>query len=82
VLPGAGMTEATEVGRRISVAVAAEDWEALVPGTPVGVSVGFADLSGASANLREVLGAAFELADREMLRAKPQSSAKRRAAAS
>ncbi|MEH1125068.1 GGDEF domain-containing protein [Micromonospora sp. CPCC 206061] len=82
VLPGAGMTEATEVGRRISVAVAGEDWESLVPGTPVGVSVGFADLSGASANLREVLGTAFEIADREMLRAKPQPSAKRRAAAS
>ena len=44
VLPGAGLAEAAEVARRISAAVAAEDWESLVPGTPVGVSVGFAEL--------------------------------------
>jgi diguanylate cyclase (GGDEF)-like protein len=70
VLPGAGMAEAAEVGRRIGAAVEAEEWESLVPGTPVGVSVGFAEVSP-SANLREALGTAFELADRAMLRAKP-----------
>ncbi|MEV1286856.1 GGDEF domain-containing protein [Micromonospora sp. NPDC049679] len=70
VLRGAGMREADEVARRIGAAVAAEDWESLVPGTPVGVSVGFAELSGAGSNLRDALGAAFEIADREMLRAK------------
>ncbi|GAA4675077.1 GGDEF domain-containing protein [Phytohabitans rumicis] len=71
VLPGAGKAEAAEVGRRIVAAVAAEDWQSLVPGTPVGVSVGFAEVSSSGANLREALGEAFELADREMLRAKP-----------
>ncbi|MEJ3749647.1 GGDEF domain-containing protein [Actinomycetes bacterium KLBMP 9797] len=72
VLPNAGMAEAAEVGRRISAAVSGEDWESLVPGTPVGVSVGFAEVSGAGANLREALLAAFELADREMLNSKPK----------
>ena len=70
VLPGAGMSEAAEVARRINAAVRTEDWESLVPGTPVGVSIGFAEVSGAGASLRESLGVAFELADREMLRAK------------
>lgn len=67
VLPGAGMSEAGEVGRRISTAVAAEDWESLVPGTPVRLNVGFAEVKGPTAGLRD----AFEVADREMLRAKP-----------
>ncbi|MBE1484803.1 GGDEF domain-containing protein [Plantactinospora soyae] len=70
VLPGAGMAEAGEVGRRIGAAVAAEDWESLVPGTPVGVSVGFAEVRASGTGLRDALGTAFELADREMLRAK------------
>ncbi|MFB9235443.1 GGDEF domain-containing protein [Plantactinospora siamensis] len=70
VLPNAGTAEAAEVARRIFSAVEDEDWEALVPGTPVGVSVGFAEVHGAGPALREALGAAFEVADREMLRAK------------
>jgi len=75
VLPGAGMAEAAEVARRISMAVHGEDWESLVPGTPVGVSVGFAEVSGSGAALRDALGTAFELADREMLRAKARPRA-------
>ncbi|GAA4575963.1 hypothetical protein GCM10023176_46330 [Micromonospora coerulea] len=70
VLAGAGMSEAAEVARRIDAAIRTEDWESLVPGTPVGVSIGFAEVSGSGASLREALGIAFELADREMLRAK------------
>ncbi|KKK06194.1 diguanylate cyclase [Micromonospora sp. HK10] len=71
VLPETGMTEAAEVARRIQAAVRTEDWESLVPGTPVGVSIGFAEVSGGSGvSVREALGTAFELADREMLRAK------------
>jgi diguanylate cyclase (GGDEF)-like protein len=70
VLPGAGMVEAAEVSRRITAAVLAEDWESLVPGTPVGVSVGFAEVRGSGTGLRDALGNAFEIADREMLRAK------------
>ncbi|WP_428963824.1 GGDEF domain-containing protein [Micromonospora fluostatini] len=73
VLAGAGMTEAAEVGRRIGAAVRTEDWESLVPGTPVGVSVGFAEVSGSGPALRSALHAAFEEADRAMLRTKPPS---------
>lgn len=70
VLPFAGMGEAEEMARRITIAVHNEDWESLVPGTPVGVSVGFAEVDGTAAGLREALSTAFEVADREMLRAK------------
>ncbi|MEV0720568.1 GGDEF domain-containing protein, partial [Asanoa sp. NPDC050611] len=70
VLPGAGMAEAADVARRVAAAVAAEDWQALVPGTPVGVSVGFAEVNGSGPALRDALGQAFEIADREMLRSK------------
>jgi diguanylate cyclase (GGDEF)-like protein len=70
VLPSAGMAEAAEVARRINAAVQAEDWASLVPGTPVGVSVGFAEVSGSGPGLRDALSTAFKIADREMLRAK------------
>ncbi|MFI1193420.1 GGDEF domain-containing protein [Micromonospora sp. NPDC020750] len=75
VLSGAGMSEAAEVARRIKAAVGTEDWESLVPGTPVGVSIGFAEVSGSGAGLRDALGTAFETADREMLAAKVRSRA-------
>ncbi|MFI9640918.1 GGDEF domain-containing protein [Micromonospora sp. NPDC051925] len=77
VLSGAGMTEAAEVARRIDAAVRTEDWESLVPGTPVGVSIGFAEVSGSGTGtaLRDALGTAFEIADREMLRAKTRTRA-------
>ncbi|MEU4676878.1 GGDEF domain-containing protein [Micromonospora sp. NPDC023737] len=75
VLPGAGMSEAAEVARRVGAAVASEDWEALVPGTPVGVSIGFAEVSGTGPELRDALSTAFEIADREMLRAKTRPRA-------
>ncbi|WP_341717380.1 GGDEF domain-containing protein [Micromonospora sp. FIMYZ51] len=70
VLPGAGMTEATEVARRIDAAVRTEDWESLVPGTPVGVSIGFSEVGSGGPGQRDALSAAFEAADREMLQAK------------
>ncbi|MFC0005983.1 GGDEF domain-containing protein [Micromonospora siamensis] len=76
VLPGAGMGEAAEVARRIDAAVRDEDWESLVPGTPVGISIGFAEVGdGAGPSLRDALSAAFEAADREMLRAKARPRA-------
>jgi diguanylate cyclase (GGDEF)-like protein len=75
VLPDATMLEAAEVARRIGAAVDGEDWESLVPGTPVGVSVGFAEVHGSGAALREALGVAFQIADREMLRAKTRPRA-------
>ncbi|MGW5558356.1 diguanylate cyclase domain-containing protein [Micromonospora sp. NPDC003944] len=74
VLPDTGMSEAAEVARRIEAAVRLEDWESLVPGTPVGVSIGFAEVSGGS-GLRDALSVAFEQADREMLRAKTRPRA-------
>ncbi|MEV7331230.1 GGDEF domain-containing protein [Micromonospora sp. NPDC093244] len=74
VLPDTGMAEAAEVARRIEAAVLAEDWESLVPGTPVGVSIGFAEVSGGG-GLRDALSVAFEVADREMLRAKSRPRA-------
>ena len=73
VLPGSGMPEAADVAHRITTAVRAQDWQSLVPGTPVGVSVGFASVNGTGNSLREALGAAFEEADREMLKAKGRS---------
>ncbi|MEO3778773.1 GGDEF domain-containing protein [Micromonospora sp. B11E3] len=75
VLSGAGMTDAAEVARRIEAAVRTEDWETLVPGTPVGVSIGFAEVDATGPGLREALGTAFEVADREMLRAKTRPRA-------
>ena len=75
VLPGASMAEAADVARRITAAVLNEDWESLVPGTPVGVSIGFAEVSGSGAALRAALSSAFETADREMLRAKARPRA-------
>ncbi|MEE6257710.1 GGDEF domain-containing protein [Plantactinospora sonchi] len=75
VLPGAGMAEAGEVGRRIRTAIRAEDWESLVPGTPVGVSVGFAEVQTVGVGTRDPFSAAFELADREMLTAKAEARA-------
>ncbi|MEV7226705.1 GGDEF domain-containing protein [Polymorphospora sp. NPDC051019] len=75
VLTGAGLAEAGEVARRIGQAVAAEDWESLVPGTPVEVSIGFAEVTGSGAALREALASAFDVADREMMRARSRARA-------
>ncbi|MGY0232877.1 diguanylate cyclase [Longispora urticae] len=44
ILPAASAAEAVEIGDRIRTAVDSEDWGALVPGTPVSVSVGWAPL--------------------------------------
>ncbi len=75
VLPSTAMAEAAEVARRIESAVRTEDWESLVPGTPVGVSIGFAEVPAGGPGIRDALSAAFEAADREMLRAKTRPRA-------
>jgi diguanylate cyclase (GGDEF)-like protein len=67
VLPTTSPAEAREIQRRIVAAVAAEDWHALVPGTPVGVTIGWAGLPGENF---ESVAEAFEAADHAMLRAK------------
>jgi diguanylate cyclase (GGDEF)-like protein len=75
VLAKADGPEVAEVASRIQAAVNAEDWEALVPGTPVGVSVGWAEVSGSGLGLSGGLVEAFETADRRMLRAKTRPRA-------
>jgi diguanylate cyclase (GGDEF)-like protein len=65
VLPGTGPGEAMEIAQRIVAAVAAEDWSSLVPGTPVGVTIGWAE-----ADARSGVVDAFAAADRAMLRRK------------
>ncbi|GAA3304438.1 GGDEF domain-containing protein [Dactylosporangium vinaceum] len=67
VLPTTAPGEAREISRRIEAAVAGEDWQSLVPGTPVGVTIGWAGLSGEDF---QTVAEAFEAADHAMLRAK------------
>lgn len=45
VLPQLARPETPEIGRRIAAAVDREDWEALVPGTRIGVTLGWAGLA-------------------------------------
>jgi len=70
VLPTTAPAEVTEIARRITSAVNAEDWQSLVPGTPVGVTIGWARL-GTSTTISD----AFEQADLAMLRAKVKPKA-------
>jgi diguanylate cyclase (GGDEF)-like protein len=76
VLPRTCLTEAAEVARRVVAAVRAANWSEIVPGTPVSVSIGWAEVAGPRMELRRVLHEAFEAADRAMLQAK--SSARTR----
>jgi len=73
VLPTTSHAEANEIARRIVNAVAAEDWNSLVPGTPVGVTIGWAGVSGDGPFTS--VSAAFEAADHAMLRAKTRPRA-------
>ena len=75
VLPSTSLDEAAEVARRIVTAVATEDWRGMAPGTPIGVSVGWAEVTGLQSELRSALTKAFEAADRAMLSAKPRARA-------
>jgi len=45
LLPDSSLVEAHEVGYRAAAAVAAQDWHDIAPGTPVGVAIGWTDLS-------------------------------------
>ena len=72
VLPTTSGAEASEISRRIVAAVAAEDWHALVPGTPVGVTIGWA---GVADEGYTSVADAFEAADHAMLRAKTRARA-------
>jgi diguanylate cyclase (GGDEF)-like protein len=65
VLPGASQLEARDVAHRVVRAVGAEDWAALVPGTPVSITVGWAEASSVQG-----IAQAFAAADHAMLRRK------------
>jgi diguanylate cyclase (GGDEF)-like protein len=73
VLATRSQQEAGEIGRRIITAVSCEDWESLVPGTPVSVTIGWAGISedGPITTVTE----AFVAADYAMLKAKEMSRA-------
>ncbi len=58
LLPGAGPTQAADVSRRISAAAAAENWQVLVPGTPIGVAAGWSEVGRNGRTLSAALAAA------------------------
>nr|WP_239087966.1 GGDEF domain-containing protein [Planosporangium mesophilum] len=68
VLATTSQEEASEIARRVVTAVSSEDWESLVPGTPVSVTIGWAGISedGPFTTVAD----AFVAADHEMLKAK------------
>jgi diguanylate cyclase (GGDEF)-like protein len=68
VLATTSQQEAEEIAHRIVNAVASEDWESLVPGTPVSVTIGWAGIS-AGGPFTTVTDA-FIAADQAMLKAK------------
>jgi diguanylate cyclase (GGDEF)-like protein len=65
VLPDTDQYRTQEIARRIVGAVTDEDWAALVPGTPVAVTIGWSQVTA-----RGRVADAFAEADRAMLRAK------------
>jgi diguanylate cyclase (GGDEF)-like protein len=73
LLPSTSAAEATEIARRLTSAVAQEDWQELVPGTPIGVTIGWA---GVAAGSFTSVADAFAEADHAMLRqkARPRAS--------
>jgi diguanylate cyclase (GGDEF)-like protein len=58
VLPGAGTAQAAEVSRRISAAAAGENWQVLVPGTPIGLAAGWSEVGPSTRSLSAALAAA------------------------
>lgn len=65
VLPSTSLPEAYEISGRVSAAFRSEDWDSLVPGTPIRVSIGWAEL-----DLRSGVTSGFAAADRAMYAAK------------
>jgi diguanylate cyclase (GGDEF)-like protein len=58
VLPGAGAAQAAEVSRRITAAASAENWQVLVPGTPIGLAAGWSEVGTKGRTLSAALAAA------------------------
>jgi diguanylate cyclase (GGDEF)-like protein len=70
ILPDSDLNTAQTIATRISNAVAGEDWTAFVPGTPVSVTIGWAELNDSSDIKR-----ALEVADHAMLAKKSNGAA-------
>lgn len=70
VLPRTGRADAQEIADRLTATVAAHDWNALVPGTPVTLTMSIAELDRESG-----LATAFRNADLLMLQSKPSAGA-------
>jgi diguanylate cyclase (GGDEF)-like protein len=66
VMPEAGPEEGQDLAHRVARAMSAEDWASIAPGTPIGVTIGWAHADGHGA-----LQDAFATADKAMLQAKP-----------
>ncbi len=58
VLPGAGPGQAAEVSRRLQAATNAENWQILVPGTPIGLAAGWSEVGKNGRTLSAALAAA------------------------
>jgi diguanylate cyclase (GGDEF)-like protein len=58
VLPGAGPAQAAEVSRRLAAATSAENWQILVPGTPIGLAAGWSEVGANGRTLSAALAAA------------------------
>jgi GGDEF domain-containing protein len=58
LLPGAGPAQAAEVSRRLSAATDAENWQILVPGTPIGLAAGWSEIGVNGRTLSAALAAA------------------------
>ncbi|MET0415701.1 MAG: GGDEF domain-containing protein, partial [Actinoplanes sp.] len=58
VLPGAGTAQAAEVSRRLATATTAENWQALVPGTPISLASGWSEVGTNGRTLSAALAAA------------------------
>jgi hypothetical protein len=56
----ASPAQAAEVSRRISAAAAAENWQVLVPGTPIGLAAGWSEVDPNGRGLSAALAAAAE----------------------
>jgi diguanylate cyclase (GGDEF)-like protein len=65
VMPETKPDEGQEIAQRVARAVTSEDWSRIAPGTPIGVTIGWAYADG-----QAPLSEAFAAADRAMLRAK------------
>ncbi len=58
ILPSAGPAQAAEVSRRLTAAAQAENWQILVPGTPISLAAGWSEVGANGRTLSAALAAA------------------------